>query len=84
MFGQFPCPLLHIAIDELEYHTPITTQIKKDAHGTPDKIRALSDFTLITTSHSLWSYHYGNLGLVTYFGVKVTFSLCSISSFNHR
>ena len=22
----------------------------------------------------LWSYHYGNFGLVTYFGVKVTFS----------
>ena len=32
---------------------------------------------------SLWSYHYGNLGLVTYFSVKVTFSSCSISSLNH-
>ena len=31
-----------------------------------------------------WSYHYSNLGHVTYFGVKVTFSSCSISSFNHR
>ena len=34
--------------------------------------------------YSLWSYHYGNLGLVTYLGVKVTFSSCSISSFNQR
>ena len=32
---------------------------------------------------TLWSYHYGNLGFVTYSGVKVTFSSCSISSFNH-
>ena len=28
--------------------------------------------------HCGTSYHYGNLGLVTYFGVKVTFSSCSI------
>ena len=35
-------------------------------------------------SQSLWSYHYGNLGLVTYSGVQVTFPSCSISSFNHR
>ena len=38
----------------------------------------------IFAAFSLWSYHYGNVGLVTYFGVKVTFSSCSISSFNHR
>ena len=38
----------------------------------------------VSYTSSLWSYHYGNLGLVTYFGVKVTFSSCSIFSFNHR
>ena len=36
-----------------------------------------------TGRSTLYSYHYGNLGHVTYSGVKVTFS-CSISSFNHR
>ena len=39
---------------------------------------------LTHTARPLWSYYYGNLGFVTYFGVKVTFSSCSISSFNHR
>ena len=33
---------------------------------------------------ALWSYPYGNLDFVTYSGVKVTFSSCSISSFNNR
>ena len=42
----------------------------------------LNVLTFVLTS--LYSYHYGNFGLVTYSGVRVTFSSCSISSFNHR
>ena len=42
-------------------------------------LHQLSLWALPIYLHALWSYHYGNLGLVTYFGVKVTFSSCSIS-----
>ena len=33
---------------------------------------------------SLRSFYNGNLDIVTYSSVKVTFSSCSISSLNHR
>ena len=35
----------------------------------------------VISLESPWSYHYRNLGFVTFSGVKVTFSSCSISSF---
>ena len=41
-------------------------------------------FTLIFgQTVSLWPYYYGILGFATYPVVNVTFSSCSISSFNH-
>ena len=50
-------------------------------HNSKAKTRFAHDKVYIRT---LWSYHYGNLGFITYSGVKVNFSSCSISSFNHR
>ena len=58
------------------------TKIKQYAVRLPSSLYIFSKF-LSRMEIPLWSYHYGHLGLVTYFGVKVTFSSCSISSFNH-
>ena len=53
----------------------------KGAHQ-PAHLRSLfTTFVILSLQSTLWSYHYCNLGFVTYSGVKVTFSSCSISSF---
>ena len=67
----------------------VTVQIFLKAVGNVSGYRCVSDCRSWCPEFdhspvSLKSYHYGNLGLVTYSGVKVTFSSCSISSFNHR
>ena len=44
-------------------------------------VKILNGCVLTST---LWSYHNGNLGFISYSCVMVTFSSCSTSSFNHR